>query len=131
MSEEHKQRTREMIKVMQAYVDGREIDVRPQGDNIDWEYMKGVSPSWNWFHMDYRIATTPDSIDWSHVAPEWKYMARDHVGNVWLYSKKPKLEYSGYWGVHDVNSDRTWIVAFASYRRGTVDWKDSLVVRPE
>ena len=85
-------------------------------------------PRWNWKDNDYRIVKIPDSIDWSHVEPEFKLMARDEEGMVWLYTEKPSKE------------DFCWFrrsgvavkaIAFASYHKGTVGWQDSLVERPE
>lgn len=126
MSEEHKQRTREMIKVMQAYVDGQEIESKCRGFP---EWNKAGDPAWDFWGRDYRIATAPDSIDWSHVAPEWKYMARDSNGAAWLFEKLPTC---GPVSWVCVPAPRHSLVnAFASYKRGTVDWKDSLVERPE
>lgn len=47
--------TKEKIAVMQAYVDGREIQYKPQfSDN--WEPCK-ESPVWNWYECSYRVAT--------------------------------------------------------------------------
>lgn len=71
-------------------------------------------------------ALVPDTIDWSHVAPEWKFMARDESGQVFLYDEKPEPDPEG-WHTHG-----TWETAtvFASYKRGTVAWQDSLVKRP-
>lgn len=120
MSEEYKARTREMIAVMQAYVDGQEIEVVI----TDWSMLSPM-PLWNWEKQGYRIAQTPDSIDWSHVVPEWKYMARDLNGEVWFYKEKPDC-WTTQWGGEPIRA-----TSHASYKRGTVDWKDSLVVRPE
>lgn len=78
----------------------------------------------------YRIAPEPlipDSIDWSHVAPEWKFMARNGEGNTYLFCRQPMMSTHGDgWILHGF----TTVKAFASYRRGTVDWRDSLVRRP-
>lgn len=124
MSEEHKARTREMIAVMQAYVDGQQIESKTT-DGKKWGLC--FKPSWDFRFVDYRISTTPDSIDWSHVAPEWKCMARDFNGVSFLYQDKPNIE-NGCW---DTNSNYITANYFASYKRGTVDWKESLVMRPE
>ena len=72
-------------------------------------------------------AATKPSIDWSHVSPEYNYLARDSNGLGYLCGKNP----------HRV--DRTWSMeapyisatTFTSYIPGTCDWKDSLVKRPE
>lgn len=125
MSEEHKARTREMIKVMQAYVDGEQI-LSKTTTGEKWGLC--FNPSWDFRFADYRIATTPDSIDWGHVAPEWKYMARDYYGAVSFYEIHPVLKQYG-WVPNSGKGVRVY--GFASYKRGTVDWKDSLVERPE
>lgn len=50
---DNKEKTKEYIKVMQAYVDGAEIDVKiKNGEN--WVDV-GASPSWDWGTFDYRI----------------------------------------------------------------------------
>lgn len=81
-------------------------------------------------HCTYRARPAPlvpDTIDWSHVAPEWKWMARDEDGLVYFYTGKPNM------GAYNWDSISEWeyCTAFASYRRGTVAWQDSLVQRPE
>lgn len=114
----HIERTKRMIEVMQAYVDGEEI-----------ETCYGVvdNPNWEWDYADkYRIAKTPDSIDWSHVAPEFKYMARDESEVPYVYGDKPYISTDNWM----TRSDVACVRHFSSYKRGTVDWKDSLVIRP-
>lgn len=68
----------------------------------------------------------PDSINWDHVAPEWKWMARDKTDEVWFFDEKPESDYA-YWCAKD---GMLVCAGFASYRRGTVAWQDSLVERP-
>jgi hypothetical protein len=73
---------------------------------------------------------TPDTINWDHVSPEYTCMARDYCGTTYLYSTTPAL----------INNDSVWDTvglgtyiqaeAFASYKRGDAEWKDSLVFRP-
>lgn len=127
MSEEHKAKTLEMIAVMQAYVDGKPIESQSRGAE-HW-YSSGTGlPIWDWGDCDYRIATTPDSINWDHVSPEWKYMARDNSGGAWLHKDKPKLTSLQIW---EGNYDPIPCFHFSSYVRGNVDWKDSLVKRPD
>lgn len=77
---------------------------------------------------------TKDQIDWSHVAPEFKAMARDdEAESAFAYTEAPfldggKWEHRGFWHSH---GDSVQASAFASYKRGTCDWRDSLVLRPE
>jgi len=124
---DHKKRTAEMIAVMQAYVDGKAIEVSHGGG--PFRVFNG-DPCWTWSSYEYRIATIPDSINWDHVAPEWKWMARDVFGDVRLYQSEPRVK-----PPRMVWSSTPHVCApidgFASYTRGTVDWKDSLVRRPE
>ena len=72
-------------------------------------------------------AVTKPSIDWSHVSPEYNYLAMDSNGLGYLCGKNP----------HYANT--VWIMeapyiratTFTSYVPGTCDWKESLVKRPE
>lgn len=122
----HQQRTADMIKVMQAYVDGEGVEVLGY---VSKKWVECYSPIWNWKDVDYRIApaTTPDTIDWSHVATEFKYMVRDPDGEVYLYKNIPVL-HRDCWSSDSIASDAE---SHSSYRPGTCDWKDSLVKRPE
>lgn len=94
----------------------------------------------NWFHVElsalftnpdeeYRIKPTKPSIDWSHVADEYKWLATDkHLGKSFLYADKPEIGDDEMW-----LGDSDWSSAdsYKSFKRGTCDWKDSLVMRPE
>lgn len=122
---DHKKRTAEMIAVMQAYVDGKAIEVSHGGG--PFRVFNG-DPCWTWSSYEYRIATIPDSINWDHVAPEWQWMARDNFDDVWLFMKEPSACDSGRW---ETRGGSVLCVPFASYARGTVDWRQSLVRRPE
>ena len=44
--------TKEMIGVMQAYLDGEKIECKIEGLDI-WEMT--CSPGWDWMHFDYRV----------------------------------------------------------------------------
>jgi hypothetical protein len=79
----------------------------------------------------YRVKPQPltkPTIDWSHVAPEYKWLARDFNGGGFLYEVKPERGHdfaiwSAYCGFASTKG-------FASYQPGTCDWNDSLVERP-
>jgi hypothetical protein len=95
----------------------------------------------NWFYVNtnpvgiislipsyyYRIAKTPDSIDWSHVHPDFICMARNKDESVAVFTFTPRRDMV-YW-THTTGA-ACRVGAFASYKRGTVDWEDSLVYRP-
>lgn len=123
--------TQEMIEIMQAFVDGKQVERRvPRLSPTDWFLLApNLDPNWNWGQCDYRIAETPDTIpdtiDWDHVAEGYNWMARNCMDNVLLFKEKPVFEYGG-WYSWDVLAN-----CFASYKRGTVGWQDSLVERPK
>lgn len=48
---------KEKIKVMQAYLDGKEIECRNKG-LITWIYIK--EPFWNWDAYEYRVRQLPE-----------------------------------------------------------------------
>jgi len=95
------------------------------GAQIECSGMVG-HPGWYKFHT-YRVAVTKPSIDWSHVAPQFKWMATDADGRTFVYNAQPVLGFCGW----DVAGMGVIATAFASFTPGTCDWKDSLVRRPE
>lgn len=107
---------------MQAYVDGEEIEHRTSGGWLSVKY-----PLWHWKRsLDYRVAKTQDSINWDHVAPEFICHARNEDGSVFLCSNKPKIGVGEWYN----RGQSINIYYFTSFKRGTVDWEDSLVMRP-
>lgn len=121
------------VEVMQAWLDGKAIQFRPAGEvgpfgwrNFDCDRV----PKFNFVNSEYRIRPAdPDTIDWSHVAPRFKFMARDYSGNTYLYECKPKMTLIEFY----CNETDRLVLAddYASFRRGSVDWSESLVCRPE
>lgn len=84
----------------------------------------------------YRVRPKPeptkDSIDWSHVSDEINFVARDDSSgdSLWGYSKRPDwFNRTESWRTD--NGLMVEMNAFASYKRGTCEAKDSLLVRPE
>lgn len=139
---EEKNRRNRMLGAMNAYSVGCVIEVKICDEigwrevdkihrwNDEWEYR--VSPlnkyRWKQSNIEYiyhSYPVVPDTINWDHVAPEFKYMARDENGWCWISEKKPiKREFI--WG----HNESICANGFSSYRKGTVDWKESLVIRP-
>lgn len=113
-NKDHIERTKRMIEVMQAYVGGEAIDCKQR------VYCDPFVPNWNWSAFDFFVAKTPDTISWDHVAPEFKYMERDEYDDCRIYECHPNSKANNY----------IMARSFTSYRKGTVDWKDSLVIRP-
>ena len=73
-------------------------------------------------------ASIKPSINWEHVSSEFNYLAEDADGVVFLYEDKPFTAMET-WMVD--NGDLAEAHTLASYTKGTCDWKDSLVKRPE
>lgn len=114
---------REKIEVMQAAERGERIECKSGN-----EWREVPTPRWNWSETIYRVAApTPDSIDWSHVDPQWKFMARDKKEDLYLFRNEPEI--IPWYDIHDGGVLITDL--FTSYRRGTVAWNKSLVRRPE
>lgn len=110
------------VALFTAYIKGAQIQYK-YGSR--WINMPELSWSPD---SHYRIATVakPDSIDWSQVGNQYKYMARSMDGFIRLYMGKPTL------GVYQWCTEPGTIcarVSQPSYVQGDVDWKDSLVCR--
>ena len=56
------EQTKEAIKVMQAYVDRKEVEYSAKGHDI-WE--PNAAPSWSWAGCDYRIKPTSTLRPWT------------------------------------------------------------------
>lgn len=110
----------EKLELLTAWVDGVPIEYL---DSFD-VWVESNHPVWGGTY--YRVKpVVQDSINWSHVHEDFKYMARDGDGRVFLYKANP------------YRSETTWSFVgyqaaspFSSYKRGDTDWKDSLVCRP-
>jgi hypothetical protein len=144
-----REEARKAAQVMLAYADGAEIEarVKPNIYAHKWRHVdteKDLLPNFDWQTCDYRVKETPDFIDWSHVAPEYKWMARSELGAAYFFKEKPvsgnepvnrENYFTGgpktgnwFWGYNQIGTNAD---THASYKRGTVDWKDSLVSREE
>lgn len=99
--------------------------------SVGWESV--VSPFWA-INCCYRVKPQPltkPSIDWSHVAPEYKWLARDADGLAFVFNDMPWAEFNK-WVWDGGECEAVCVSGFlSSYTPGTCDWKDSLVERPE
>ena len=66
-------------------------------------------------------------INWEHVDSKFKYLAEDPCGTASLYEEEPFTALNS-WGIHGGEAVEAFM--FASYVKGTCDWKESLVKRP-
>lgn len=124
-----KQDVEDRVAIMQAWLDGKAIQYRVSDDEVWGDFDPGVVPRFMPSY-DYRLRPTiQDSIDWSHVAPRFKFMARDGDGKAYLFVSEPILRGSAWHpslscGVCDA-------AIFTSYTQGETSWKDSIVRREE
>jgi hypothetical protein len=56
------EQTKEAIRIMQAFVDGKEVEWDCRGIEI-WETI--ISPKWNWIDNKYRIKPAPVLRPWT------------------------------------------------------------------
>lgn len=112
----------EMIKIIRAEMRGEAL--RRNGSS--WESVQADEPIY--FDDECRVRPTKPSIDWSHVAPEYVAMATQSGGTTFLHKTIPTSEDYG-WNVEPFRIP-AFAAAFASFRPGTCDWRDSLVLRP-
>lgn len=68
------------------------------------------------------------SINWEHVDSKFKYLAEDPCGSAFLYEEKPFIALTS-WGIQGGEAVEAFM--FASYAKGTCNWQESLVIRPE
>lgn len=127
--------TSDMIKVMQAFLEGEHIKVTSRhADDYTAVFSILTRPDmeWNWAIYDYGIYKESYTIDWDHVHVDYIYMATDKDGRTYLYTHEPVIsEVYGHWAptsLIDWEMDRADV--FSSFKKGGVFWKDSLVVRP-
>ncbi len=57
------EQTKEAIRVMQAFVDGKEVEFISRNDEPYW--LSNFSPTWDWLRCDYRIKPTPVLRPWT------------------------------------------------------------------
>lgn len=111
--------------VAHAWVDGARIECGSAGL---WHLVpKGKTLHWS-EELEYRVKPTPDSIDWSHVAEKYVATVTFPSGHTMCATQVPEETASGwrFGGDYDCVS----ACNFASFKRGTTEWQDSLVLRP-
>lgn len=75
------------------------------------------------------VELTKPSIDWSHVCSKFNWLTSDENEVAFLHATEPTFNEHGAWRTTvDGAIQRAWV--FTSYRKGTCNWKDSLVERP-
>ena len=84
--------TKEMIKVMQAYVDGKRIEAGNREINF---WRDCPDPSWNWNAFDYRIVPEPKKEGrWERVEivkDDGQYCLANPFADVYLIDALPRI----------------------------------------
>lgn len=81
-------------------------------------------------NSEYRIKPTKPSIDWSHLHPDYVQIAVDEDGRGFAFTSGDLEQAYGVWR-SGKEVGHVILAGFKSFKRGTCDWKDSLVQRPE
>jgi hypothetical protein len=55
-------KTKEKIEVIQAYLDGKQIQVLDGGNWVDYIHFVRWEPVWQWGEFDYRVKPVPEEI---------------------------------------------------------------------
>jgi hypothetical protein len=74
-----KEQTIEAIRVMQAFVDGKEVKVKGMLAGSAW--IPAGAPCWNWQMMEYRIKPTPVLRPWTADEVPIDCWLRTHQGD--------------------------------------------------
>jgi hypothetical protein len=53
---------KEQLAVMQAFVDGKKVQVRTKSPGNKWQELKVNCPSWQWDVVEYRIKPEPEVV---------------------------------------------------------------------
>ena len=102
----------------------------PEYYNQDGKYRTYVLQTLFPYPVEIVKKVTKPSIDWNHVAPKYKYLSEDSDGSAFLYEEEPYVaDDASAWCAQ--SDELVEANGFASYMKGTCDWKDSLIKRPE
>jgi hypothetical protein len=80
------QETERVIAVMQAFVDGKQIQVRHRHDDPIWHNVRhacGITPAWDWTHHEYRVEPEPEK---KAPAPAQTLYAAVHIDDGRMYA---------------------------------------------
>lgn len=116
----------EKMALFEAWLDGGQIEF-DNGAGMGWALCD--HPEWR-RACYYRIAPTEPSIDWSHVHPDYAWLAESAPGRGLLFKGKPSLSPTGF-GLAWCGTASVSARIFTSYKPGTCKPEDSLVKRPE
>jgi len=125
----NRERAKELLPIIEHFANGGDVQYQ-SGCEFQWHLMP--TPCWD-DEGRYRKAVTKPSIDWSHVAPEFKWLTVDDDTRPQMHTDEPRPSGEGVWCrplSEGAIGDRITVTGFASFKPGTCDWKDSKVERP-
>lgn len=122
----------EKIAIMQAYLNGKPIEVKISGLN-KWELIYGREPNWNWGDTDYRVKEpTKPSINWDHISKSYKYLFYCAPRDKYLLSDLPPIMSLGHnWLLQTSLQPPIEASVFSSFKPGCKECRDIVVKRGE
>lgn len=127
-----RKRIKELLPIMEHYANGGDVESR-RYLNSSGEWFKPQTPTWAG-ELEYRIAKTPDSINWDHVSDEFNCMVTNKQGGTILYPRIAKVHridpHTASWSCSGAAHRYAFAIDYASFVKGNMYWEDSLVVRP-
>jgi hypothetical protein len=105
-----------------------------QGKDIEWRHPD--TGKWHdkpndntiYGYVIYRIKQIKPSINWDHLRPEMVALAQEKHGSLFVYDSIPYIsEEDGIW---DTDCECHEVTYLSSAKKGTCDWRESLVIRP-
>ena len=93
---------------------------------LDGKYMVYAAQTLFPYPVEIIKKVAKPSINWEHVDSKFNYLAEDCGGSVFLYEKEPFIT-SLWW--ESQGGEIAEANMFASYVKGTCDWKESLIKR--
>jgi hypothetical protein len=107
--EMNKEQTKKAIKVMQAFVDGKEVEAFSPYQK--WE--RATTPRWGWDDTQYRIKPTPTIRPWTadEVPLGMQARNREYPKTRWLIDRTSNEENRKDWCEkyeHSTDGGKTW-----------------------
>lgn len=92
--------TKQCIAVMQAYADGKQLELFDKYKN---EWVEVVDPTWNWYESEYRIKPTLSYRPFRNVEECWKEMQKHRPFGI--MSSKNSKDYMSFMSLNDEGCD--------------------------
>ena len=112
-----------------AWTEDRVIQFR--GDTRH-KWQDVITPNW---YVDYQYRIKPkepaNTIDWSLIHPDFKYLAMDRDIDWYLFKELPSITNGKNWQDRDLSHVSLKLTTFTFFKPNPVDWKDSLITRPD